>query len=483
MKLHNSFFTIATLLLPGCLSMSKQEKTRDLYANVDLHPNLMQGLQSSFFIEGTWPNPHWWEEFHQEELSTLVNYALENSPTLHVAQQRLLAAKEQSQIVRASRFPSLFFQAEDNWQYLSQNGFTHLLNPSLPLNGYEVDLSLAFQYEFDFFGKNKNRLLAALGQAKAEEAELAETALILTSALTQSYFAYLIDHAKKELYEQLCHIQQERLSIQAKLQEQALSSHLPLLLDEEKYQATKQNLLGIQEEIEVQQHQINLLAGRSPDAPVTLGSLASTLPPFPLPVDLSLNLLSRRPDLLAQLWRVEALAHEVSAAKADFFPDINLAALAGLGSVHFASLFQSSSKRAGLTPALQLPLFTAGSIRANIRQKHALFTSAVWEYNQMLLHSAREIGDLLSHMRSVFAQKDLQQDIVAKAKQRYDLIQHRQQGGLENTLTLLSYQEELLHQSLQELSLLYYQYALTCKLIQALGGGFIANSSPLEGGS
>lgn len=101
----------------------------------------------------------------------------------------------------------------------------------------------------------------------------------------------------------------------------------------------------------------------------------------------------------------------------------------------------------------------------------------------MLLHSAREIGDLLSHMRSVFAQKDLQQDIVAKAKQRYDLIQHRQQGGLENTLTLLSYQEELLHQSLQELSLLYYQYALTCKLIQALGGGFIANSSPLEGGS
>ena len=132
----------------------------------------------------------------------------------------------------------------------------------------------------------------------------------------------------------------------------------------------QQQLLSIEKEIETDKHLINILVGVGPDEPLEVDII---LPPLPkslsLPSNLSIDLLSRRPDLMTQIWRVESLGHEVGAAKADFFPDINLRGFAGLESVLYSTLFQGNSKTQGLQPAIHLPIFTAGAIRANIRAK------------------------------------------------------------------------------------------------------------------
>ncbi len=186
---------------------------------------------------------------------------------------------------------------------------------------------------------------------------------------------------------------------------------------------------------------------------------------------------------MAQIWRVEALAHEVGAAKADFFPNINLTAFTGLESVLYSLLFRGNSETGGLQPAIHLPIFTAGAIRANIEAKKAAFDEAVYEYNNLLLRSSKEVADLLVIVETVFKQKHKQNQIVGNAKSRYELTKLRKEKGLDNTLQTLAYQDSLIQKQLEDVNLLYSQYLATIKLIKALGGGYLSEYSvPLKAG-
>ena len=456
--------------------MTEQEKTKNLSGPIPFQKSLDESLASKFFIKGNWPKSNWWEDFHDENLTILIQEALTKNPSLKSVESRIEQIKSRARITKSRLFPSLFFTADDNWRYLSKNGFTHLLNPSLPLNGYEIDLSLAFQYEFDFWGKNRNKFLSVLGEIKTEEAEFEQAKLIITTALAQSYFALSINESKKYIYEKLYDIQNLKYRLQEQLQQSALSSKITPLWDEEKMLEAKQDLLTIEDEIQTERHFINVLAGKSPDEHISSLTVKQNFSPIPIPRNISLNLLSRRPDLIAQIWRIESLSHLVSAAKADFFPNINLAAMAGLASISFQNLFSLGSKSAGIEPALSLPVFTAGAIKANVKEKKALFDQAVFEYNQLILFSAQEVTDLLSHIHTTFTKKQQQEEIVKAANKRYYLTKLNQDSALATAFASLDNQEELLLQEIKDLTLLYNQYAFVIKLIKALGGGFMQTS-------
>jgi outer membrane protein TolC len=268
-------------------------------------------------------------------------------------------------------------------------------------------------------------------------------------------------------------VRNEIFKLQNLLQNKALLSLLHPLLSEELLLEAEKLVFSIDEEVETDRHLINILLGRGPDIPLDIdGGLPPSLEALSIPANLSVDLLSRRPDLMAQIWRVEALANEVGAAKADFYPNINLKAFVGLESVAYHLLFKSHSKTAALQPAIHLPIFTAGAIRANIRAKKALFDEAVFEYNNLLLRSAAEVADLLVLAKSIFLKKSDQDLIVEAAKARYDLTALRQLSGLDSLLSQYYAQEELIFKQLDNVSLLYSQYLAAIKLIKALGGGY-----------
>jgi NodT family efflux transporter outer membrane factor (OMF) lipoprotein len=467
---------ISILFLPtlfGCLAMSPQEKNKHKMGPVEIASSISQGLDSGFLVEGNWPEEDWWNQFQSPSLNLMIQEAIEQNPSLKAIESRVAQAKQAALVNKSKLFPTLFFNADDNWRHLSKHGFTHLLNPKLGLSGYEVDLSLSFQYEFDFWGKYRNLFRSALGEMKAEEAEFAQAKLVLTTSLAQSYFGLLISKQKEKFYQELCAVRLHKLTLQKKMVAGALSSILPPLLDDVGLQEANENLLAIRDEIATQKHLINILRGVSPDVEVLIDPLSKeTLGSIYLPKNLSMGLLSRRPDLMAQIWRVEALANQVSAAKADFFPNVNIVAFAGLCSTSFSNLFQVLSQTTGADPALTLPIFTGGSIRANLKKKKALFDEAVYSYNQLILVSVQEVADLLTHIETAFAQKQLQQISLEDTKKRLELTNLRKAGGLDAEFAPLNYQEEVIFQSLKDLGILYNQYAFTIKLIKALGGGY-----------
>ena len=278
---------------------------------------------------------------------------------------------------------------------------------------------------------------------------------------------------RQKLYRQLYEVRKKSYELWLLLMDSALASELPPLLSEESVFQAKQWLYSIEEEIAVDKHLVNILAGNGPDEPLSIDAVLDRLPqPLAVPQDISIQLLTRRPDLMAQIWQVDAFARDVGAAKADFWPDINLTGFAGFQAGSWAKLFEWASKTISLFPALSLPVYTAGAISANEGAKKALFDEAVYQYNQLILTSFQEVADLLAMGKSIYGQKEQQNRTVANAVKRYSLTLLRQQNGLDNGLQVYRFLEEQIQTQLDDVQLLYAQYLISIKLIKALGGGY-----------
>ena len=307
-------------------------------------------------------------------------------------------------------------------------------------------------------------------------AEAAQVNLIITTGLAQAYFAFKTNLVRRRLYNELYQVRKAIYQLQNLLLGSALSSKLPVLLAEEDLYEVEKRVLSIEEEIATDRHLINQLRGQGPDAPIDADESLPMLPKtIAIPKTLQLELLSRRPDLMAQIWRVEALAKEAGAAKADYYPNFNIAAFFGWESFHYSTLFNKSSETVGVGPAMSLPMYTAGAIGANIDAKKALFNEALFQYNDLLLKSTQEIADMLVLATSIFGQKEKQTTIVKSAQSRYELTALRQKCGLDNALQNYAYQQEVLEKQLEDIQLVYGQYLTTVKLIKALGGGYLSD--------
>jgi NodT family efflux transporter outer membrane factor (OMF) lipoprotein len=340
---------------------------------------------------------------------------------------------------------------------------------------------LAFNYEFDFWSKNRNRFRAAIGEWKARLAEQKQVELTITTTLAQAYFALVTAIEKQKLYEKLYQVRKDRLQLQKDMKAGALFSAFEPLLGDEQVQEVAQSLATMEDEIKLQSHLINILLGQGPDVDISLEVLPQNPPKtLPLPENLSIGLLSRRPDLMTQIWRADSLAHEVGVAKAEFFPDINLMAFGGIKSIAWNSLFLASSKSWGVHPTLSLPIYTAGEIRANVRAKKASFDQAIFEYNNLILTSAQEVADVLSKLQMAYAQKQQQIQKVQDRLKRWDLTALRCEGGLDSQFSFLDYEEKWIESRLEETDFTYHQYIFAVQLIKSLGGGYISSVVPIS---
>jgi len=461
--------------------MPKYQQTKLLSPPISLENSLEESLDTDFFAVGDWPPPNWWIMFESDDLNALIENALVQNPSLKEAESRIETALQIAKKARSKLFPWIFFKVTDQWEHLSKNGLYRAFNPLLPLNSNLIDIDFTLNYDIDFWGKFHNLFYAALGRKKAQEAEAAEVAIVIAASLTRAFFALKTNLIKKMLYAELYEVLSATFALQNQLKQSALLSVLPSLFTQENLGEIQKIIEGLDAEIAGNKHLINVLAGFGPDTPLEIDVSLSPLPErLCLPCDLSANLLSRRPDLMALIWQAKALAHDVGAAIADFYPDVNLSALIGVESLRVAHLFDLGSVTGLVKPALRLPIFTAGDIEANVDATKSEFYTAIFAYNQRLLTSAQEVADALSIGKSVFQQKQEQQVILESVESRVALIQMRKTSGLDNAFDLYLVLQDLIQKKIEDVELTYMQYVVSVQLIEALGGGFFADQIPLS---
>jgi len=341
-------------------------------------------------------------------------------------------------------------------------------------------LQLTLDWEIDFWGKNRAAYESAMGRARAAEVEAYAARLALSTSIAQAYVqlqrAYLqLDVAQANLKdrEHIYALTRDRNSA-------GIESRLGLRQAEAALPATREQIVQLQETIQLSRNQLAALLGQGPDRGLSITRPADeALGPLALPSSVPAELLGRRPDLIAQRWRVEAAQKDIASAKAEFYPNVNLAAFIGVQSLGGAGFLTAASRMMGAGPAVTLPIFDAGRLRGNLAGKNADYDVAVEQYNQTLADAMREVVDQLASFKSVDEQRAQQREALATAQEAYDLALLRYREGIGNYLEVLSAEAPLLAQQSLDAELRSRQLALSIDLIRALGGGFDDNAVAL----
>jgi NodT family efflux transporter outer membrane factor (OMF) lipoprotein len=434
--------------------------------------NKLDTLQTSATLANTavstdaWPDSQWWTQFQDPQLNQLIAEGLAGSPTLRVAEARTRAALAQARVAQSTRLAKGTATRE---RFPEQS----VIPP--PYGGSWDTLSelqAALSWEIDFWGKNRAAYRQALGEARAAELDTHAARLALSANIAHAYVqlerAYLqLDVAQATLAqrEQIFKLTQDRnqAGVDSKLELRQAESALP---------AAREQIAQLQETIDLTRDQLAALLGKGPDRGQSIQRpAASALAAVEIPSRVPSELLGRRPDILAQRWRVEAAQHGIENAQAQFYPNVNLTAFAGFQILGPGSLVTAGNREIGVGPAITLPLFDGGRRRGNLAARDSEYDVAVEQYNQSVADGLREVVDQLASFRSVDEQRAQQREGLATAQDAYDLATLRYREGVGNYLQVLTTETQLLSQRSLEADLRARSLDLSINLARALGGG------------
>jgi NodT family efflux transporter outer membrane factor (OMF) lipoprotein len=419
--------------------------------------------------------PDWWQAYGDATLDGLVARALADNPNLKAAQARIARAQAAAGLADANRGPRLDADLELARQRYSENG----LYPP-PLAGSTRSsgtLQVAGSWELDLFGKQRAALDAAVGASRAAEADAQASRTLLAANVVRGYvqLARLIE--QRGVAERALAQRNDTLGLVQQRVQAGLDTNVELRQAEGTVPDTRQQIEAINEQIALARHALAALSAQAPDALNTLSPAALPAPLAALPAVIPADLLARRADIAAARWRVESAAKEVDVAKAQFYPSVNLVAFAGLSAIGLDQLFRSGSEQYGFTPAVRLPIFDAGRLRANLAGRAADVDAAVEGYNAAVLDAVRDVADQIASLQSIERQAREQRDAQAAAESAYDLATQRYKAGLGGYLTVLTAESSVLAQRRLTTDLKARALDAQVALIRALGGGYQADAT------
>lgn len=423
----------------------------------------------------TWPEATWWKRFSDSTLDGLIARALADNPSLQVAQARVARAQAAAGIAGAARYPQVEAKASSMRQRFSENS----IYPP-PLGGSidsmnAVDLNLS--WELDFFGKHKAALESALGTARAAQAEQQAARIALAANVARTYYGLARLIAQRDVASAMLAQREQTVALVRERVQAGIDTRVEFEQAQGGVPEMRQQIESYNEQIALTRHALAALIGAGPEATADVAPVLDTSHPLAVPATVPADLVGRRADIVAARWRVEAAREDVTVAKTQFYPNIDLVAFAGVSSLGLDNLFKSGSREFGAGPAISLPIFEGGRLRANLRARNADVDAAVASYNASLLDAVREVADLLVSSRSLQVQAQEQAQAQTAAETAYDLALQRYRAGLGNYLTVLSAQTGVLTQRRAAVDLKARAWDLDINLIRALGGGFDAESA------
>ncbi len=412
----------------------------------------------------------WWTAFGDAQLNQLVARALEGSPSLRVAQARVRQAQAATGIARAGTLPTVQGDIE-----LTRNRFTEneFIPPPYAGHSYwDNKVLLEASYGLDLWGKDRAAHEAALDNEHAAQAEALAVRLSLQTAVVRSYLQLALAYAQLDVAQATLDQQQQILDITQKRYKAGLGTQLEVSQAETSLPSSRTQMEQLHEAITQQGIRLAALSGAGPGEGARIArpqlDLARILP---LPDAIPAHWLARRPDLSAQRWHIEAASKNIEAARARFYPDIDLKAFAGYQSLDFTHLLDPSSILTGFGPAITLPIFNGGKLRAQLGASAAAYDIAVENYNETLVTALAQAASRISTIRSLEAQLGNTQQALASAQKAYRLALTGYRAGLTEYLNVLSTQSRLFEEQRRMAQLQAERLDAHATLIEALGGG------------
>jgi NodT family efflux transporter outer membrane factor (OMF) lipoprotein len=461
---------VTTMAVAGCASQPDLGAAPKPMAAADLATS-----QSFAANPADWPADGWWRAYGDPQLDQLIETALAGAPDMAAAKARLERAEASADQARAALYPSASAtgQIGESKQSLNE-GFPAFVKQYLPKNFEPApQLALNFNYEIDFWGKNRNAVAAATSDAQAAAADAAEARLTLSTAVASAYADLARLYAERDVAERSVASREQTLDLANRRVTNGLDTQAELQQAAAGVPAARADLAAIDEQIALTRDELAALVGKGPDDGLAIARPApAALKAFGLPDRLAADLIGRRPDIVAAKWRAEAASRRIGVAKAAFYPNVNLSAVIGYESLGLSKMFASESDYGQYGAAVSLPIFEGGRLRADLHGARADYDAAVASYDATLVQALREVADAAASQRALSDRLSQSREALAHSEAAYKVAEQRYEGGLANYQSVLLAEDSVLQARRDVVDLEARAFSLDIQLIKALGGGF-----------
>ena len=408
----------------------------------------------------------WRDVFPDPSLQKLIQSALSHNRDLRETALTVEAYQAQYRIQRAPLLPTVSGDAAGTKQRTLSS------NNHITAELYSASVGIT-AYELDFFGRVRNLKGQALAQYLAMEETHRSARISLVAEVARAYFTWHTDRELLAITEDTHRIEEESFQLIEQRTREGLATQLELAQARTGLETARANLALYRRLVAQDVNYLVLLTGGTP--PIETGQqlpLVKQIGESTLPAHLSSHILLQRPDIMAAEHELQGAHASIGAARAAFFPAVNLTAAAGVISGDLTDLFDGSSGSWIFAPSLTLPIFTGGRLAAQLDVAEIRKNISVARYERTIQQAFREAADALVAVEGYREQMIAQKANLAANQDYFTLARDRYHQGLDSFLTLLDAQRSLYTSRKNLLSLQLAESTNRVNLYKVLGGGW-----------
>jgi multidrug efflux system outer membrane protein len=417
-----------------------------------------------------WPSTDWWRGFGSAQLDDFIAQAQRANDDIGAAVARVRQADAQVQIAGAPLLPTLGVSADASRQ--RQKPSVNASSGARPVTFNQFSAQASASYQLDFWGKNRALSNAARFTATATRYDRATVELTVMTSVATTYFQAI------ELQDRLNVAQQDLTTAQTILRDLTFEETVGTAnaLDVAQQATTvaviNASIPPLRQQLRQSVDALAVLVGKMPqDLQAPAGTLSELSEPVVGP-GLPSELLARRPDVAAAEAQLMSANANIQAARAAFFPSINLTADGGFVSTALSGLISPANRVFALTGGLTQDIFQGGALVGGYRLNKARYTELLSDYHKSVLSAFSNVEDALVATQQTSEQYLREQDAVAKARRAYEITEIQLHAGTVNVLTVLNTQSALFSAEDALVQVRFAHLQALVQLFNALGGGW-----------
>jgi len=416
----------------------------------------------------------WWQRFEDPVLDGLVSDALAENLDIALQAARVREARARLGLARAQFYPTLGAQADATRARASLD-----TNPQLSGGGrygtaYSVAATLG--YELNLFSALAGREAASarlLSEAWAQDA----IRLAVVGDVVATYLSLRDLQNQIGITQATIQTDRDNLRLAEERYRYGAISQLELAQQRALLASTQDRLPPLRQQLNRLESALAILTGKSAreitqGMAIVSGTLSGISRPDELPALLPSALVNQRPDILSAEAMLMAAGANVSVARAQYFPTLNLAALIGGAATSVGDLFSAGTGTGSLGAAIGGSIFSFGRIEAGIQTAEAQQEQATIGYRQTVQQAFREVCDALRDVDATDERVDTARMTVQAYEEAVSLAQSRYDAGLVGLQEVLDARRQFYGAQINLSGATRDRLIASANLFKTLGGGW-----------
>ncbi|MGC1563640.1 MAG: efflux transporter outer membrane subunit [Bradyrhizobium sp.] len=417
------------------------------------------------------PALDWWRGFRSNELITLMDGAQIYNLDIAVAIAQVIQADAQVGVAGAPLLPTATGTATAE-QIQTAAGTATSGGTVFSRTSSLYSLGLNASYMVDFWGKNRATLFAAEESATASRYSREVVTLTAMVTVANTYFQILAAQDELRVARRNLAAAERILTLIKQQFAGGTASQLDVSQQEALVSTERAAIPPLEITLRQNIAALAVLVGRAPaNFTVRGGTLTQIAVPRVTP-GMPSELLNQRPDIRQAEAQLAASNFSVEAARAAFFPQIQLTAQTGVQSAALASLFGPGAWFYTLSAGLTQPLFDGFLLESQLKQAKGLQLQNLQAYRKAVLSAFADVEKALVALEQSTRQERLQAEAVANSRKAFEVSETQLRAGTVNLITVLQTQQTLLIAENTLAQVRLTKLLAASSLFQALGGGW-----------